>query len=811
MKKILPGLFFLFFGINLSGQNLSFEWAKRVGGAATDVAYNCVTDTSGNVYSIGEFRGNFDFDPGPAVFFLNSLGVTNTFILKLTKTGDFVWAKQIRQLSSGDNYGGSITIDSVGAIYFSVQFWGIIDADPGAGMYAVGSILSIGESMITKLDAAGNFVWAKYFGGANSGISDIVFDKTGYIYATGFFQGTVDFDPGPLIYGLTSNGFGDIFILKLTSDGNFSWAEGMGAAGGDFGNSIAVDNLGAVYCTGFFLNTVDFDPGAGTFNLTTPGTPGNTFISKFDQNGNFLWAKQVVSLTSNSSRSLTVDKNDNISLTGNFAGTADFDPGPGIFNYTASLGDIFILKLNTDGLFVWAKQLTGTGNSGGYGIIADLQENLYICGIFTFAVDFDPGPGTANLVSFGGYDAFLLELDKTGNFVWVKQIGGPGTQDFASRICKDNSGCLFVSGAFESTADFDPSQSVYNLTSAGNKDGFIVKFSACVTKTYSSIIASACDTYTLNGITYNSTGIYTQTLQNTAGCDSIITLDLSINKKFTTVNKDICQGESFFAGGTLQTTSGIYYDTLITSLGCDSVITTFLTVHLIPKPDLGPDRRLCADLSASISPGIFSGYLWQDNSTQPNYTVNIPGMYWVKVTDANNCSATDTLNIISIDTIPKNFLPPDQELCYGNVLRISAGSYFTYQWSTGDIGDFIDIKTFGTFYLTVKDWNLCTGTDSITIQRKDCIYIGIPNAFTPNGDTKNDIFKPIIFQEVKAFSFIVFNRYGQKVFETREYGKGWDGTYKGKDQPAGSYVYRIKFTNVFGWEYVENGSVLLIR
>ena len=202
---------------------------------------------------------------------------------------------------------------------------------------------------------------------------------------------------------------------------------------------------------------------------------------------------------------------------------------------------------------------------------------------------------------------------------------------------------------------------------------------------------------------------------------------------------------------------------------------------------------------------------WQDNSTQRNYTVSTPGKYWVTVTDDNNCSATDTLNVISIDTIPKDFLPANQELCYGNALKIAVPGYADYLWSTGSRLDNISLNSFGTFYLTVKDYNNCTGTDSITLQRKNCLNIGIPNAFTPNGDTKNDIFKPTIFQEVKNFYFVVFNRYGQKVFETTEYGKGWDGSFKGKDQPSGSYVYHIKFTNIFGVETVENGSVLLIR
>ena len=250
---------------------------------------------------------------------------------------------------------------------------------------------------------------------------------------------------------------------------------------------------------------------------------------------------------------------------------------------------------------------------------------------------------------------------------------------------------------------------------------------------------------------------------------------------------------------------------MLTSLGCDSIITTNLKVNPKPKPDLGPDGNICTNSQGSITPGLFNRYLWQDNSTLPDYIVTSTGKYWVKVTDANNCSATDTLNVLSIDTIPKNFLPTDTQLCYGDVLRITVPNYSAYQWSTGSSTNFTDISNFGTYYLTVKDFNSCTGIDSITIQRKNCIYISIPNAFTPDGNSLNDIFKPTINQAVNSFSFIVFNRYGQKVFETREYGKGWDGTLKGKPQPSGSYVYHIKYTNIFGVEIVENGSVLLIR
>ncbi|MFZ1453283.1 MAG: gliding motility-associated C-terminal domain-containing protein, partial [Ferruginibacter sp.] len=484
----------------------------------------------------------------------------------------------------------------------------------------------------------------------------------------------------------------------------------------------------------------------------------------------------------------------------------------GVFNMTPFGGtDIFIMKLDAGGNFVWAKQIGGIGDQSSNKIGIDVAQNIYVTGTFSGPADFDPGPGSYIFTATGSYNTFILKLNKDGNFIWAKTIEGyySGTTSMAIDAQKN----VITTGEFERTSDFDPGPGLFNMTAISNRGNiFVHKLSqVCLTNTFHTLNVSTCISFLLNENVYDSSGTYTQIIPNAAGCDSTITLNLIINRKFTSVNATICEGQTYYAGGSNQTTAGIYKDTLLTSLGCDSVITTDLKVNPKPKPDLGPDGNICTNSQGSITPGLFNSYIWQDNSTQPTFTVNNPGNYWVTVTDANNCSATDTLNIISIDTIPKNFLPPNQDLCYGNVLKITVPNYFTYQWSTGSTGDFIDVSKFGTYYLTVKDFNSCTGTDSITIQRKNCIYMGIPNAFTPNGDTKNDIFKPEIFQAVKAFSFIVFNRYGQTVFETREYGKGWDGTLKGKPQPSGSYVYYIKYTNIFGVETIENGSVLLIR
>jgi len=812
MKKWFLAFFLVTLLSKLHAQQVNFEWAMHAGASLTDGAYSVTTDAAGNVYSTGEFKGTVDFDPGPGIYNMTAVGNgSNAFILKLSPAGNFIWVKQVQQITNGDNIGGNIVIDATGAIYYSVQLFGMVDADPGPLVSPLGTSTSFGESFITKLDASGNFLWAGIFGGANSGITDMQVDQAGNVYATGFFQFTVDFDPGAGTYPLTSNGFTDIFVLKLNTNGNLLWAGAMGAADGDYAYSIAVSNAGEVYFTGFFIGTVDFDPGSGVYNLSAPGVT-NSFIAKLNSNGNFVWAEYISGNSSNLGFSITVDNNNNILVAGGVAGTADFDPGPGTSNYTSAGSlDIYVLKLDAGGNFIWVKQVGGTSIDGTNAIVTDQQGNAYLTGYFSSTVDFDPGPGTASLTPVGGNDVYVLKLSTAGNFDWVKHIAGTGSSDYGISLFVDAAYSVYVSGYYGGTADFDPGAAVYDLSSNGGQDAYLLKLSKCTQVFNTTLNITECNSYTLNGQTYNSSGTYTQTLITSLGCDSIITLNLTIGRKFTAVNAAICDGQTYFAGGANQTTAGIYKDTLFTTTGCDSIITTTLTVNPKPKPDLGPDRKLCVSSSTFITPGIFAGYLWQDNSTAPVFNISSTGDYWVTVTDANNCQAADTMKVLAIDTVPRNFLPPNQSLCYGNELKISVPGYKDYSWSTGSTSPDITINNFGSFYLNITDFNDCKGSDTITLRRSDCIFIGIPNAFTPDNNGLNDVLRPTINQAIRAYSFMVFNRYGEKIFATTDYSKGWDGTYKGKQQVAGSYVYRITYTNIFGYTSEEKGSVLLIR
>ncbi len=388
---------------------------------------------------------------------------------------NYQWAKNMG--GNGDDGGNSITVDGSGNVYTTGFFGGTVDFDPGAG---ISNLTSAGYSdiFITKLDAAGNFIWAKRMGGNGEDQGNcITVDDSGNVYTTGRFWGTVDFDPGAGTSNLTSAGFSDIYISKLDSAGNFIWAKSMGGTDYDISFSITLDDSSNVYTTGTFWYTVDFDPGAGTSNLTSAAFQ-DIFISKLDAAGNFIWAKSMGGTSPDLGISIAVDGAGNVYTTGHFSGTVDFDPGTGTSNLTsAGFKDIFISKLDAAGNFVWARNMGGPNSDDvAYSITVDGIGNVLTTGSFHGTADFDPGPGVSNLTSAGGnLDIFISKLDAAGNFIWAKSMDGPNSSDIAYSIAVDSFSNVYTTGIFYGTVDFDPGAGISNLTSAGFADIFISK------------------------------------------------------------------------------------------------------------------------------------------------------------------------------------------------------------------------------------------------------------------------------------------------------------------------------------------------
>jgi hypothetical protein len=331
--------------------------------------------------------------------------------------------------------------------------------------------------MLTAEIQSPDWFWAKSIGGTGdeTGISTV--DASGNVFTTGSFTGTIDFDPGTGTFNLTSAGGSDIFVTKTDAAGNFVWAKRIGGTGDDAGASLTIDVQGYIYVTGHFTGTVDFDPGTGTFNLTSAGYD-DAFISKLDKLGNFVYAKKMGGIGNDAiaeGYSIALDNLGNVFTTGAFAGTVDFDPGTGLFNITAvGIAAIYVSKLDREGNFIWTKAMGGSYSLGNY-IAIDGSGNVYSACHSEGTVDFDPGLGIFNLTPpAGNKSGVISKLDASGNFVWAKQMDK--TEIFSLVI--DASDNIYSTGSFTGTVDFDPGTGIFNLTSAGDYDIFISKLNS---------------------------------------------------------------------------------------------------------------------------------------------------------------------------------------------------------------------------------------------------------------------------------------------------------------------------------------------
>jgi hypothetical protein len=479
MKKILLPIVCFFIIALANAQPPLFQWAKNIGGGskiAVNRGNSITVDPFGNVYTTGYFGGTVDFDPSGATYNLTSIGgYENLFVSKLDPFGNFLWAKSMGGTSNVD--GNSIISDSMGNVYCTGYFQGTIDFDPDSGIanaVAIGSY----DVFILKIDPSGNFLWVKNIGGTSPETAySIAIDSSGNIYATGSFNGTSDFDPSSGTFNLTTVAGGqDIFILKLDSLGNFVWAKSMGGACVINGYSIVVDAIGSVYATGYFCGTVDFDPNGGAVNLTSISM--DVFISKLDSSGNFLWAKNIGGAgSSNYGFSIALDEVGSVYTTGTFSATSDFNPNSGIVNLTPTDGkDVFILKLDDAGSFLWAKSIGGVLDDFGHSLSVDAFSNIYITGSFRDIVDFDPGSATFNLASTGNDAMFISKLDSSGNFIWAKSMEGTSNV-IGYSISVDIAGNVYSAGWFQGMADLDPSLSTFNLTASASGNIFIHKMS----------------------------------------------------------------------------------------------------------------------------------------------------------------------------------------------------------------------------------------------------------------------------------------------------------------------------------------------
>jgi hypothetical protein len=389
---------------------------------------------------------------------------------------DYHWAKTFAGVDGKNLMGVSLDASNV---YASGWFTGAADFDPGTGFFSKTSAGNR-DAFVVKLNKGGGFEWAKTMGGTalDEGIKVHV-SVDGSVYVAGNFFSTANFDVGVSNTNLSSFGSWDAFLAKFDSLGNFLWVRQLGGTGQEDVRGLCSDFAGNIYVGGTFSGTADFNPGTNTNNLVSSGST-DVFICKLNAQGNYVWARQLGSTVNEALFDIKIDKSNCLVVTGTYRGTVDFDLNSGVQNRTANTGfnsDSWICKWDTACTFIWAQVFGGTSFDQSNSVAIDHNNNILSCGYFAGTVDFNPGLGIFNLSAIATVDNYVLKLDPSGSFLWVKSFGGDQNQT-ATAIVVDDSNQVYCTGWFKDTADFDPDINVFNLMSnGGSEDAFVLKLS----------------------------------------------------------------------------------------------------------------------------------------------------------------------------------------------------------------------------------------------------------------------------------------------------------------------------------------------
>jgi hypothetical protein len=447
MIKQMFAILFLLLSCIIFAQVPEWQWAVRFGGPSNDEIKSVASDSQGNVYITGDFWETVSFGS----FTLTSLGQGDIFVAKLDSQGNFLWARRAGGI--GFDWGNSIAVDSTGNSYITGMFSGTAD-------FAATNLVSDGvcDLFVAKLDTNGYLSWAVQAGGSfNDEGRGIALDNSGNIFLTGYFYDTATFGT----HTITSFGNQDIFVSKLDNDGNWLWCAGAGGTSMDMGNSVATDIQGNVYAVGYFQQTATF----GATELTSLGS-FDLFISKMSPDGFLLGAFRAGGIGQDEATGITLDTQGNIYFTGYFGYSISFGP---FFLTARGQRDIFVTKMNSGAIYQWANRAGGDGWDLGAGIVTDALGNSFTTGSFYETADF----ANLNFTSFGSYDVYVAKLDTNGLLGGVMQAGGTGG-DNGTAIATDGANSFYVVGKFYGSASFG----THTLVSVTAEDCFVAKIYA---------------------------------------------------------------------------------------------------------------------------------------------------------------------------------------------------------------------------------------------------------------------------------------------------------------------------------------------
>ncbi len=454
--------------IILNANAQTCQWAKRGGYNCQEAGTSLCADNVGSIYVTGDFCDSISFDS----ITLHNANFANIFIAKYDTNGNVIWARNVipYNIAHGGVGSNGICTDPFGNFYVT----GYYDSDSISfdSIKLYNNNVPWQNIFLAKFNANGNVIWVKNIESLTNRLSTSIFcDANGNVFIGAEFEGP-SLTLGSITLHNDYSPINDVFIAKYDSAGNILWAKNARNVNrnGSFSQQVNCDRWGNIYFTGTFeCDSISF--GSITLHNGNHGSNyPNFFIVKMDTNGNELWAKSSNCRYEDASGGISTDNNGNVYYGGWF-GNDSISLG-NITLYNHGMADPFLVKYDSSGNVLWARNATGHGEGEVMNISTDNYGNTYLTGRYRDTIYF--GSYILPSIPIGlNYYIFVVKYDTQGNVSWVKSTGGIDF-DEGSWINADNFGNIYVTGTFHSaTINFDNIiLSNYNIV---NNDYFIAK------------------------------------------------------------------------------------------------------------------------------------------------------------------------------------------------------------------------------------------------------------------------------------------------------------------------------------------------
>ncbi len=702
-----------------------------------------VEDVEGNIYLAGRIEinaNNYD-----------------AFFMKTDNAGNLLWQRTF-DLSTNDEC-WKIGISNNGDVIISGFF-----------LY---------DLFLLKADTDGNIIFSKSYSGRQSILSDMLIDPENNIVLVG------------LMYD--SNNQQQSFLSKLNNDGTLIYTALYDAPGNE--SFLSVTESGQYYYVAA---------------LSRAATNNGVIVKINALDGNINWANQY----DINGRIDLINKvhatNNGILING---GTRDVNP-PARFNQLNGLmnedGIINSLQTYTNVITQFSSDIVGSGNgyiqtqsiNNGEQFITMLlmDVNKNILGGKKYEVQQSlPIP----LVRNSSNSILLTHIQKLSangiHLIRTSENGmTPGCPEYNAT---EQSNPVSISSAPFSYQFSNVDLEENNIQLQTRLDGLSIRI----------YCGSQCKQLTINGPT--TLCLSDSTISFSANKDAQCTeqvqwsFDSSMARTISSTGNEISL--QFITQGTFRLTGTI-------GKGCAAISVNYEVRINRPLPPvyLGPDTLLCDTNQYRIAVPGYESYQWSNGSTDSVRIITRTGNYILQVKDGCGNQSMDTISIVipSKELIaPK--LPADTSICTGDTIQVYAGNgYTTYLWNDGSDNRYILVDAPGKYWVEVTNAEGCTASDSITITQAECAqFVVFPNAFSPNNDGRNDRFKPAVNVPLNFYQLVIFNRWGQKLYESRKVDEGWDGQPVIAKDKTSTFVYFCRYQVAGQPMRIIKGTLTLIR